>query len=97
VPLGVMIVVDRLVTVSITCWVSDVAHEVAKRDVIATGRHGHLCYRAICDYRFTFHPALATMTSQPCPHCAAILTTARQPQPTTDQVRRPSNRQPRWW
>ena len=76
--------VDRLVTVSITCWVSNVAHEVRERDVAAAGRHGHLCYRAICGYRFTFPPALATWTSQPCPHCAAVLAAARQPRPTAD-------------
>ncbi|MGB6165100.1 MAG: hypothetical protein WBF75_21530 [Pseudonocardiaceae bacterium] len=45
---------DRLVTVSITCWMSNVAHEVTERDVAAAGRHGHRCYRAICGYRFTF-------------------------------------------
>ncbi|MGH3869730.1 MAG: hypothetical protein ACRDQ4_27250 [Pseudonocardiaceae bacterium] len=88
---------DRLVTVSITCWDHNVAHEVIERDVAAAGRHGHLCYRAICGYRFTFPPALATFTSQPRPQCAAVLAAARQPQPTTDRIRRPGHRQPGWW
>lgn len=70
---------DRVVTVSGTCGVSDVTHQVAKAEVIAAGRHGHLLYRAICGHRFLFAPAAVTWTSQPCPHCAALLTAARQP------------------
>jgi hypothetical protein len=88
-------VADQLVTVSITCWEHNVAHEVRERDMAAAGRHGHLCYRAICGYRFTFPPALATFTSQPCPHCATVLAAARQP--TADRAQRPDHRQPRWW
>jgi hypothetical protein len=84
-----VVVADRLVTVSITCWVSNVAHEVIEHDVATAGHHGHLCYRVICGYRFTFPPALATMTSQPCPRCATILAAARHPQPTAGRVRRP--------
>lgn len=93
----VVVVADRLVTVSITCWVENVAHEVIEQDVAAAGRHGHLCYRAICGYRFTFPPALAAFTSQPCPRCAAVLAAAREPQPTSDRIRRPGHRQPGWW
>jgi hypothetical protein len=34
----VVIVADRSVTVSITCWVEDVAHEVIKQEVAAGKR-----------------------------------------------------------
>jgi hypothetical protein len=34
----VVVVADRLVTVSITCWVENVAHEVIEQDVAAIKR-----------------------------------------------------------
>ncbi|MGH3866323.1 MAG: hypothetical protein ACRDQ4_09360 [Pseudonocardiaceae bacterium] len=91
----VVVVADRLVTVSITCWVHGVAHEVTEEEVATSSRFDDRRYRAICGYRFVWRPAvLVTLTGQPCPQCAAVLAAAREPQPTADQVRRPGHRRP---
>lgn len=48
----VVFVADRLITVSITCWVDGLAYEVTEEDVAAARRCGHRQYRAICGYQF---------------------------------------------
>jgi hypothetical protein len=86
-------VADRLVTVSITCWVDGLAHEVTEEDVAAGRRCGHRQYRAICGYRFFWPAALVVLTGQPCARCAALLAAARGAHPTVGRVRR----WPGWW
>jgi hypothetical protein len=93
----VVFVADQLITVSITCWVDGLVHEVTEEDVAAGRRCGHRQYRAICGYRFFWPAALVVLTGQPCARCAAVLATAREPDLTAGRVRRWCHRQPGWW
>ena len=92
-----MFVANRLVTVSITCWVDHLAHEVTEENMAASRRSGHRPYRAIRGYQFVWPVALVTLTGQPCPKCAALPLAPREPNPTAGRVRRWGHRQPGWW
>lgn len=92
-----MFVADRLSTVSITCSVSGLAHEVTEENVAAGRRLGNRQYQAICGYRFVLPPALVTLTGRPCPRCAAVLVAAGAAPPSVGRVRRPDHRRPGWW
>jgi hypothetical protein len=93
----VVAVADRLSTVTITCCVDGLAHEVTEEDVAAGRRCDDRRYRTVCGYRFVLPAPLVALTGRPCPRCAAVLVAARGPQPTAGQVRRPGDRQPGWW
>jgi hypothetical protein len=93
----VVFVGDRLVTVSIICWVDHLAHEVTEETMAAGCRGGHRPYRAICGYQFVWPVALVTLSGQPCSKCAALLLAPWEPHPTAGRVRRWGHRWPGWW
>ncbi|MBV9164165.1 MAG: hypothetical protein JO281_22045 [Pseudonocardiales bacterium] len=93
----VVFVADRLSTVTITCWVDGLAHEVTEENVAADRRCGNRRYRAVCGYRFALPPPLVTLAGQPCARCAAVLGKANQPDPAAGRVRHPGHRRPGWW
>ena len=96
--LGVVVfVADRLSTVTVTCGVGGLAHEVTEENVAAGRRLGNRQYRAICGYRFPLPPPLVTLTGRPCARCAAVLVRANQAEPATGRVRHSGHRQPGWW
>jgi hypothetical protein len=93
----VVFVADRLSTVTFACGVDGLAHEVTEENVVIGRRLGNRQYQAVCGYRFPLPPPLVTLTGRPCARCAAVLVTAKGPEPAAGRVRHPGHRQPGWW
>ncbi|MBV9163350.1 MAG: hypothetical protein JO281_17745 [Pseudonocardiales bacterium] len=88
---------DRLSTVTVTCGVDRLAHEVTEEEVAAGRRCSNRQYRAVCGYRFMVPAPLVVLTGRPCARCAAVLAEADPPEPAAGRVRRSRHRRPGWW
>jgi hypothetical protein len=75
----VVIVADRLRTVSIICGMDGRAHEVTEQDVAAGRRLGNRQYRAACGYQFMLPAPLVALAGRSCARCAAVLAGRRRP------------------